>query len=245
MYLYRTPYNTCGLFRIGIFIYLFRGVCSPSMYIETYTNAKTKSTHMYLYRTPYNTCGLFRIGIFIYLFKGGTHPCTNILSCVYKGTRGHTCSLNMRRQRVAAQPPAAAAAPAPIRAVPPGGGTYLYHNPAGIDLSQGNKILTTLAQKIAKNNSMIQGEIKSLLGGQKMPRGGETLPPGQGLPTSGLTLPTSSTALYKTTMRQTITKHDDNFGQPIDIFNWIDIPPAVRSTYSANPYIPTAIFTLR
>ena len=151
----------------------------------------------------------------------------------------------MRPQRVTAQPPAAAVAPTPIRPVPPLGGTYLYHNPAGIDLSQGNKILTTLAQKITKNNSVMQGEIKSLLGGQKMPHGGETLPPGQGLPTSGLTLPTSSAALYKTTMRQTITKHDDNFGQPIDIFNYTDIPPAVRSNYSANSYIPTAIVTLR
>ena len=151
----------------------------------------------------------------------------------------------MRRQRTMAPQPPAAAAAAGAAGVAIPNRICIYNNSAGIDLSQGNKILTTLAQKIAKNNSMMQGEIKSLLGGQKMPRGGETLPPGQGLPTSGLTLPTSSTALYKTTMRQTITKHDDNFGQPIDIFNYTDIPPAVRSNYSANSYIPTAISTLR
>ena len=91
----------------------------------------------------------------------------------------------------------------------------------------------------------MQGEIKSLLGGRKMSRGGETLPPGQGLPTSELTLPTSSAALYKTTMRQTTKKHDDILGQPVDVFNWTDIPAAVKPTFSANIYIPVAIPTIR
>ena len=125
--------------------------------------------------------------------------------------------MNIQRQRVVAQPPAAAAAAGvagvvnPIHSV---GRVYAYNNSAGIDLSQGNKILTTLAQKIAKNNSMLKGEIKTLLGGQKMPHGGETLPQGQGLPTSGLTLPTSSAALYETTMRQTIKNMMIILGSP-------------------------------
>ena len=60
--------------------------------------------------------------------------------------------MNMQRQRVVAQPPAAAGAaraaiPYPS---PPGGGIYVYNNSAGIDLSQSNIILTTLAQKLQK-----------------------------------------------------------------------------------------------
>ena len=144
----------------------------------------------------------------------------------------------MRQQRVAAQP-------LQIADDPTRSGYYrgqARYSP-GIDLSQGNEIMTNLAKAYAKQNEAAKGEIKSFLGGTTMPViGGTTLPPGTGaLPLSGNRLPSSDAPFYTTNIKKTIAKHDANWGQnPYATFA-LKTPLTIRPSFEANQYVPHEI----
>ena len=144
----------------------------------------------------------------------------------------------MCRQRVIAQP-------LQIADDPTRSGYYrgqARYSP-GIDLSQGNEIMTNLAKAYAKQKEAAKGEIGSFLGGTTMPViGGATLPPGTGaLPLSGNRLPSSDAPFYTTNIKKMIAKHDANWGQKPVRGMPLNTPLAIMPSFEANQYVPHEI----
>ena len=109
----------------------------------------------------------------------------------------------------------------------------------GIDLSQGNEIMTNVAKAYAKQNEAAKRVFKSFLGGTTMPViGGATLPPGMGaLSLSGDRLPSSDAPFYTTNIKQTIAKHDEKWAYKPVRGMPVNKPLATMAEFTGNPVL--------